>query len=70
MYSCTFYNSLPKGKILYLNKLKPVAHYKFNVAKVMISIIDRVEEIGPIEQNKLSEKKKMLVSSADDFILA
>jgi hypothetical protein len=38
-------NSLPNDKILGLTKLKAFADDKFNVAKMMISLFDRVENL-------------------------
>ena len=38
-------NSLPNDKSLTLTKLKAFADIKFNVAKMMIAIFDRVENI-------------------------
>ena len=38
------FDSLPNDKILALTKLKAFADDKFNVAKIMISFLDRVEK--------------------------
>ena len=53
------FNPLPNDKILDLTKLKAFADDKSNVAKMMISLIDRVE--------KLWEKEKILVTSIFSF---
>ena len=41
----TMFNPLPHDKILDLTKLKAFADDKINVAKMMISVSDRVENI-------------------------
>ena len=42
---CFTINSLPNNKILDVTKLKAFADNKINVAQVMISVFDRVENI-------------------------
>ena len=44
-------DSLPNDKILALTKLKAFADDKFNVAKLMISVFNRVENTVGIFQN-------------------
>ena len=39
------FNSLPNGKILHWSKFKTFADDKFKVAKMMIFVLDRVENI-------------------------
>ena len=39
------FNPLPKDKIFYLFKLKAIADDKINVAKMMINVFDRAENI-------------------------
>ena len=38
-------NSLPSNKILHVTKLKAFADDKINIAQMMISVFDRVENI-------------------------
>ena len=45
------FNSLPNNKILDLSKLKAFADDKATVAKMMISLFDRVENIVEKEEN-------------------
>ena len=40
-----FFNTLPNDKILALTKLKTFADDKFDVAKILVSLCDRLENI-------------------------
>ena len=47
----SYHNSLPNDKILALTKLKAFADNKFDVAKFMISVFDRLENIVANREN-------------------
>ena len=45
LFYCVIFNPLPNDKILDMTKLKAFADNKLNIAKMSISLFDRVENI-------------------------